>query len=85
MVAVSIDRAGGGAFAHEKDDTVTYDIPSLKPFGIRGGWGEIGGSRIPDELRVMFVSAKYENVKLGSVDATMGGSTDLIFFTLDQK
>lgn len=70
IINVSVDDANGGLFFHVNDEMVTYDSPSLKPFGKRGMVGQMGGKRIPNQLMVHFVSNKFENVKVGHILAS---------------
>ncbi|MDG3582951.1 hypothetical protein [Galbibacter pacificus] len=82
-IKVNVDKAGGGIFAHINDEEITYDNPSLKPFGFRGSVGVLGGSRVPNQLKVKFISGKYENINVANVNSTSSGSNNFYFFVLD--
>lgn len=84
-VVVDIEEAGGGLFAHMNKEETTYDTPSMEPFGFRGDIGLLGGTRVPNQLMVKFVSNKFENIKVVHVNATSSGTSNFIFYVLDEK
>lgn len=84
-VKVDIENAGGGIFAHINDENSSYDIASLEPFGFRGAAGALGGSRVPNQLLVKFVSKNFENVKVIHVNGTEPGTSNFVYYVLDEK
>ncbi len=83
-VVVTTEDVGGGIFAEMGSEETTYETPSLEPFGFRGSVGALSGNRVPNQLKVKFASAKFENIKVGQV---MGSheNNDFEFFVLDDK
>ncbi len=84
-VKVDVEQAGGGIFAHIRDEETTYDTPSMKAFGFRGTVGTLGGNRVPNQLMVKFVSSKFENVKVVHVGSSDPTSSNFYFYVLDEK
>lgn len=84
-VIVKVEYATGGIFSDICTEETTYEEPSIKPFGFRGAVGAIGGNRVPNQLKVKFVSTKYENVKVLHVNGTVTGRSDFTFYVLDEK
>lgn len=62
-----------------------YDIPSLEPFGHRGFIAEFGGSRVPNQLMVKFISKKYENIKVMHINGSIPSDNEYIFYVLDEN
>lgn len=84
-VVVEVEDANGGIFASMNKEETTYETPSLDAFGFRGAVGGLGGKRVPNQLMVKFVSYKYENVKVVHVNGTEPGTSNFIFYVLDEK
>jgi len=84
-IVVKVMNAGGGMFADINTEKTTYKTPSLAPFGIPGPFNLIGGNRVPFKLLVIFVSSKFENVKVVHVYGTAMGGSKHIFYVLDES
>jgi hypothetical protein len=83
-VEVVIEDANGGIFSEINKEETTYEAPSMAMFGFRGSVGELGGTKVPNQLAVKFTSSKFENVKVVSVLGSHEND-DFEFFVLDQK
>ncbi len=83
-VIVKVDDAGGGIFSDINKKETTYETASLSPFGISGVAKALGGSRVPNQLKLKFASAKFENVKVVHV-AGSHEHNDSEFFILDEQ
>lgn len=83
-IVVTTEDAGGGIFAEMGNEETTYETTSLEPFGFRGSVGQLGGRRVPNQLKVKFATSKFENIKVCQV---MGSheNNDFEFFVLDDK
>lgn len=84
-IIVNVRFATGGLLSDICTEETTYDIPALEPFGFRGLIAEFGGSRVPNQLMVKFVSTKYENVKVMHVNGSIPSESEFIFYVLDEK
>ena len=83
-VVVKIADAGGGIFSEINEEETTYETASLSPFGISGAVKALGGSRVPNQLKLKFASNKFENVKVVHV-AGSHEHNDFEFFILDEQ
>ena len=63
-VVVEVEDASGGFFSDMNKEETTYEEPSSEPFGFRGSIGALIGKKVPNQLKVKFVSEKYENIKV---------------------
>jgi hypothetical protein len=82
-VKVLIKDTSGGIFSRVNDESTDYETPSLSPFGIRGDVALLAGDKVPNQLAVKFVNAKYENVKVLSV-AGSRDNNDFVFYILEK-
>lgn len=81
-ILVAISDADGGYFAQVHTEEITYDIPSMKSFGISNPFTELFGKKHTNYLLVKFVSTKYENIKVQEFRDKRYG--DLVYYTLDK-
>lgn len=85
-IKVSVDDTNEGIFSHINDEEIKYDSASIEPIGSRGMAGVLGGKRIPNQITVKFVSAKYENVKVVHIMGSAKSEfSNAYYFILDEK
>jgi hypothetical protein len=86
-VTVEVRDATEDMFNHICTEEITYDSLSMQPFGYRGDIGALAGSskNVPNQLGLKFVSNKFENVEVISVNGTDIKSSDFIYYVLDEN
>ncbi len=61
-IKVTVNDPSSGIFGVNHTEEYTYQEPENGLFGIGGAAKTLGGSKIPNQLSLKFVSNKYENV-----------------------
>lgn len=79
-VTVEVRDPNGGVFSRINTEEGDYEIPSLEPFGNTGNYRILGGNDFPPQLSLKFMSNKYENVKVISVNATRPSTQTFVFY-----
>lgn len=84
-VIVEVKNPNGGVFTRVNTEKGNYETASLKPFGNMGNYRLLGGNDFPPQLSLQFLSEKYENVKVISVNATRPSSQTFVFYVFSKE